>query len=64
MGRYYGIAAVNLAAQKQYGRMVSHLKGKFTSVPIVNVIGKLKLVDIKTMYDVESYNGTRGILSE
>ena len=63
MGRYYGIAAVNLAVRKQYGRMVSHLEGKFTSVPIVDVIGKLKLVDIKTMYDAESYNGTRDILS-
>jgi ATP-dependent phosphofructokinase / diphosphate-dependent phosphofructokinase len=63
MGRAYGIAAVNLAAQKQFGRMVSYQEGKFTSIPIVDVIGKLNLVDIKTMYDVESYNGTRNILN-
>jgi ATP-dependent phosphofructokinase / diphosphate-dependent phosphofructokinase len=64
MGRYFGIGAVNLAARKQYGKMVSYLDGKFTAVPIEDVIGKLKLVDTKTMYDTESYNGTRSILSE
>jgi len=64
MGRYYGIAAVNLVVRQQFGRMVSYKDGRFTSVPIVDVIGKLNLVDIRTMYDTIRYNGTRSILAE
>jgi 6-phosphofructokinase 1 len=64
MGRYFGIAAVNLAVRKEFGKMVSYLEGKITAVPIVNVIGKTKLVDIKTMYDTDSYNGSENILTE
>jgi ATP-dependent phosphofructokinase / diphosphate-dependent phosphofructokinase len=63
MGRYFGIAAVNLAVRKEYGKMVSYTNGCFTAVPIVNVIGKLNLVDVNTMYDTISYNGTRTILA-
>jgi ATP-dependent phosphofructokinase / diphosphate-dependent phosphofructokinase len=62
MGRYFGIAAVNLAERQQYGKMVSYTNGAITCVPITDVIGKLNLVNIKTQYDVESYNGTRDIL--
>ena len=64
MGRYYGIAAVNLAVRKQFGRMVSYRNGKFGSIPIVDVIGRLNLVDINTMYDTQRYNGSRTILAE
>ncbi|MDD5702815.1 MAG: ATP-dependent 6-phosphofructokinase [Dehalococcoidales bacterium] len=63
MGRYFGIAAVNLASRGEYGKMVSYLGGKITAVPIEDVIGKLKLVDVTTMYDVQEYNGTRKILA-
>jgi phosphofructokinase-like protein len=64
MGRYYGIAAVNLAARKQFGKMVSYKDGKFTAVPLEDVVGRLNLVDIPTMYDVARYNGSRSILAE
>ena len=64
MGRYYGIAAVNLAVRKEFGKMVSYKDGKFTAVPIEEVVGQLKLVDIKTMYDTVRYNGSRSILAE
>jgi 6-phosphofructokinase 1 len=62
MGRYYGIAAVDLVVKRQFGRMVSLLEGKITSVPIKDVTGKLFLVDVATQYDTERYNGRRKIL--
>lgn len=64
MGRYYGIAAVDLAIRKEFGKMVSYQDGKFTAVPIQDVVGKLNLVDVKTHYDTERYNGSRSILAE
>jgi phosphofructokinase-like protein len=64
MGRYFGIAAVNLAIREQYGRMVSLQNGHLTSVPIEEVIGKLSTVDVATMYDTLRYNGSRRILNE
>lgn len=55
---------MNLAARQQFGKMVSYKDGKFTAVPLADVIGRLNLVDIPTMYDVARYNGTRSILAE
>lgn len=62
MGRYFGIAAVDLLVRKEFGRMVSYNCGQITSVPIEDVAGKSKLVDVKTQYDAERYNGRRTIL--
>ena len=62
MGRYFGIAAVNLIDKKQWGQLVCHQNGRITSVPIVNVLGHLSLVDVPTMYDTGRYTGTRNIL--
>jgi ATP-dependent phosphofructokinase / diphosphate-dependent phosphofructokinase len=64
MGRYYGISAVNLAVRKDFGKMVSFRDGRFSAVPIQDVVSKLNLVDIKTLYDIERYNGSRSILAE
>jgi ATP-dependent phosphofructokinase / diphosphate-dependent phosphofructokinase len=63
MGRYYGIAAMNMVIQKQFGRMVSYTGGEFSSVPLEDVIGRLNLVDTASMYDTIRYNGTRNILA-
>lgn len=62
MGRYFGIAAVDLIARKDFGKMVSHKNGEITAVPIKEVVGKLRLVDVETQYDTERYNGRRTIL--
>jgi hypothetical protein len=43
--------------------MVSYKNGRITSVPIKDVLGKLSLVDVKTQYDTERYNGRRAILA-
>jgi 6-phosphofructokinase 1 len=62
MSRNFGICAVNLLQTGQTGRMVSHLDGKYTSVPLADILGKLALVDIEREYDTERYNGKRTIL--
>ena len=63
MGRYFGIAAVDLIVMKDYGKMVSYKNGRITSVPLEKVIGKRNIVDVKTMYDTERYSGRRTILT-
>jgi phosphofructokinase-like protein len=62
MGRYFGIAAVDLIVKEQFGRMVSFREGRITSVPIGDAVGRLNTVDVKTEYDVERYDGRRTIL--
>ncbi len=64
MGRYFGIAAVNLINKKDFGKLVCYKHGEISSVPIVDVLGHLNLVDVKTMYDIVRYNGSRNILSD
>ena len=63
MGRYFGIAAVDLIAGEQFGKMVSFRNGRITSVPLQEAISKLNLVDVRTEYDTERYNGRRTILN-
>lgn len=62
MGRYFGIAAVDLIVKEDFGKMVSFRNGRITSVPMEEAVGKLNIVDIRTQYDTERYNGRRSIL--
>lgn len=62
MGRYFGIAAVDLIAKEDFGKMVSLRNGRITAVSLEEAVGKLNLVDVKTQYDIERYNGRRTIL--
>jgi phosphofructokinase-like protein len=63
MGRYFGIAAVDLVSKKKYGNMVCLCNGKIGSVPLEKIYGKLNLVDVTTEYDTDRYNGRRTILN-
>ena len=63
MGRYFGIAAVDLVVRRDFGKMVSYKNGRITAVPLKKVLGKLSTVDVETQYDKERYNGRRTILS-
>jgi 6-phosphofructokinase len=63
MGRYFGIAAVDLAVKENYGNMVCVHSGRIGSCPLENIYGKLNLVDISTQYDADRYNGRRTILN-
>jgi phosphofructokinase-like protein len=62
MGRYFGIAAVDLIVKEDFGKMVSYRNGRITSVSLREAIGTLNVVDVRTQYDTERYNGRRSIL--
>ena len=62
MGRYFGIAAIDLIVKEDFGKMVSYRGGRITAVPLREATGKLNLVDVQTQYDTDRYNGRRTIL--
>ena len=62
MGRYFGIAAIDLIVNEDFGKMVSYRNGRITAVSLEEAIGRLSLVDVQTQYDTERYNGRRTIL--
>lgn len=63
MGRYFGIAAIDLIVKEEFGTMVSYRNGQIAAVPLQQAIGKIRTVDVETLYDIERYNGRRTILS-
>lgn len=62
MARWFGIAAVDMIINEDFGRMVSVLHREITSVPLKEVVDRLKLVDVGRYYDTKRYNGRRTIL--
>ena len=62
MGRYFGIAAVDLVVGRDYGKMVCYQNGRIIACPLEDVVGGLRFVDVRTQYDAERYNGRRTIL--
>jgi hypothetical protein len=42
---------------------VCYRNGRITTCRLKDIYGKLNLVDIKTQYDVDRYNGRRTILN-
>jgi 6-phosphofructokinase 1 len=63
MGRYFGIAAVDLVASRKFGNMVCVKNGKINYCPLEKIYGRLNLVDTSTQYDTERYNGRRTIFN-
>jgi 6-phosphofructokinase 1 len=64
MGRYFGIAAVDLIVAKDFGKMVAFKNGQMTAIPIDDALGNPHLVDVRTQYDTVRYNGRRTILGQ
>ncbi len=62
MGRRFGIAAVDLILNEDFGRMVAVQQGEITSVPLKVAVDKLLTVDVARYYDTERYNGRRSSL--
>lgn len=62
MGRYFGIAAVDLIDRKNYCTMVSFRNGRIKGVPLSRVIGRPHFVNPNKEYDKERYNGRRTII--
>jgi 6-phosphofructokinase len=63
MGRHFGIAAVDLVVKQDFGKMVCLRDGHITTTPLKDILGKVRRVDVKTMYDAERYGGRRSVLS-
>ena len=63
MGRYFGIAAVDLIVSEHFGKMVAFRDGHITAIPLEDALGPPHLVDVTTQYDIARYNGRRTILS-
>ncbi len=61
MGRYFGIAAVDLVMLRDFGKMVCYRSGELTSCPMERVIGRTSYVDVGKHYDIERYSGRRTI---
>jgi 6-phosphofructokinase 1 len=64
MGRYFGIAAVDLVVNQRYGNMVCVKSGHISSVPLANIYGRLNRVDPAVEYDTDRYNGRRTFLND
>ncbi len=62
MGRYFGIAAVDLIVKGDFGKMVALRNGRIDAVPLQDAISQPRVVNTKTEYDVDRYNGRRSIL--
>lgn len=63
MGRYFGIAAIDLVVNKNFGKMVCLKGGQITYCPLERIYGKLNRVDVATEYDTDRYNGRRTIFN-
>ena len=59
MGRHYGIAAVDLILEEDFGRMVALRNGQITSISLKQAIEKLYVVNVDQFYDPQRYNGRR-----
>ncbi len=62
MGRKFGIAAVDMIANEDFGRMVSWRHGGITSVPLKKALEKLNLVDVEKFYNTKNYKSLDQIL--
>ncbi|MCJ7604703.1 MAG: ATP-dependent 6-phosphofructokinase [Dehalococcoidales bacterium] len=63
MGRYFGIAAVDLVVKKKYGQLVCLCNGKIDHKPLEKIYGRISHVDPDTQYDKDRYNGRRTIFN-
>ncbi len=62
MGRRFGIAAVDMIVNEDFGRMVSLRHGEITTVPLKKALEKLNLVDVEKYYDTKKYKTLDRIL--
>jgi 6-phosphofructokinase 1 len=63
LARYFGITAVDLVNMRDFDKMVCYRGGRITACPLEKVVGRVRRVDVSTLYDVERYNGRRTILT-
>ena len=62
MGRKFGIAAIDMIVNEDFGRMVSLKHGEITSVPMKKALDRLNLVDVEKFYNTKDYKSLDKIL--
>lgn len=62
MGRKFGIAAIDMVVNEDFGRMVSLKHGEITSVPLKKALDRLNLVDVEKYYNTKDYKSLDQIL--
>ena len=55
MGRKFGIAAIDMIVNDDFGRMVSLKHGEIMSVPLKKALERLRLVDVERYYNTKNY---------
>jgi 6-phosphofructokinase 1 len=55
MGRKFGIGAVDMIANEDFGRMVAWKQGEVTTVPLKKALERLSLVDVEKFYNTKDY---------
>lgn len=59
MGRFFGLHAVELIRNRQYGQMVSLREGRISTTPLEEVTLGLNLVNVETQYDTQRLTARR-----
>ena len=62
MGRKFGIAAIDMIVNEDFGRMVSLKQGEITSVPLKKALEKLHVVNVEKLYNTVTYRSLDQIL--
>ena len=62
MGRKFGIAAVDMIVNEDFGRMVSLQHGEITSVPMKKTLERLNLVNVDKYYSTRDYKSLDRVL--
>jgi 6-phosphofructokinase len=62
MGRKFGVAAIDMIVNEDFGRMVSLQNGNITSVPLKKALERLNLVDVDRHYNTKNYRSLDRIL--
>jgi 6-phosphofructokinase 1 len=57
MGRKFGVAAVDMIVNEDFGRMVSLRHGEITSVPLKKALESKNLVNVEKFYNTKNYRG-------
>jgi 6-phosphofructokinase len=62
MGRKFGISAIDMIVNEDFGRMVSIRQGEINSVPLKVALDRLNLVDVEKFYNTKNYKSLEQIL--
>jgi len=62
MGRKFGIAAVDMIVNEDFGRMASLKLGEVTTVPLKKALERLNLVDVERYYNTKYYRSLDQLL--